>query len=72
MLTRRAFAGRLGFAAAASGMLPAMVYAQRAAVGFKLPKDVIWLNGNEFPAGPPASSIKAMTTAIPKLVYGLT
>ena len=64
MLTRRAFAGRLGFAAAASGMLPEMVYAQRAAVGFKLPKDVVWLNGNEFPSGPPESAIKAMTEVL--------
>lgn len=64
MLTRRAFAGRLGVAAAASGMLPEMIYAQRAAVGFKMPKDVIWLNGNEFPAGPPASAIKAMTEVL--------
>lgn len=64
MLTRRAFAGRLGFAAAASGLLPEMVYAQRAAVGFKVPKDSVWINANEFPAGPPPSAIKAMTEAL--------
>ena len=65
MLTRRAFAARLGVAAAASGAFHEMAYAQRAAVGFKLPKDVVWLNSNEFPAGPPGSVIKAMTDVIP-------
>lgn len=65
MLTRRAFAGRLSFAAAACGMLHETVYAQRAAVGFKMPKDVVWLNANEFPAGPPQHVIKAMADVIP-------
>ena len=65
MLTRRAFGMRLGFAAAASGGFHEMAYAQRAAVGFTIPKDVVWLNGNEFPAGPPASVIRAMTDVIP-------
>ena len=65
MLTRRAFAGRLGLAAAASGTLSEMAFAQRAAVNFKMPKDVIWLNGNEFPHGPPQSALKAMTEVLP-------
>ena len=60
MLTRRAFAGRLGFAAAASGMLSEMAYAQRAAINIKMPKDAVWINANENPAGPPAVSIQAM------------
>jgi histidinol-phosphate aminotransferase len=42
-----------------------MAFAQRAAVNFKMPKDVIWLNGNEFPHGPPQSALKAMTEVLP-------
>jgi len=65
MLTRRAFAERLGLTAAASGMLPEMVYAQRAALSYSMPKDVVWLNANENPAGPSASSLQAMTEVLP-------
>ena len=65
MLTRRAFAGRLGLAAAFSGSISEMAYAQRAALDFKLPKDMVWINANENPAGPPPESIKAMTQALP-------
>jgi histidinol-phosphate aminotransferase len=42
-----------------------MAFAQRAAVGFKMPKDVVWLNGNEFPFGPPQSAVQAMTEVLP-------
>ncbi len=66
MLTRRSFATRLGAAAAASCMLPEMAYAQRAAVNFTdLPKDMVWLNANENPAGPPQVSISAMQATLP-------
>src|SRR6266567_4540683 len=66
MLTRRAFAGRLGFAATAAGMLSEMAYAQRAAIDPKtLPKDMVWLNANENPAGPPPASLKAMADILP-------
>ncbi len=65
MLTRRAFAGRLGLAAAASGMFSEAMYAQRATLNYKLPKDVVWLNANENPAGPPPAAIKAMTEMLP-------
>ncbi len=65
MLTRRAFAGRLGMAAAFSGSLSEFAYAQRAALNFKLPKDMVWINANENPAGPPPESIRAMTEVLP-------
>ena len=59
MLTRR------GFGAAAAGLLTEMAYAQRAAVSnVPLPKDMVWLNANENPAGPPASSLKVMTDTL--------
>src|SRR5260370_8158855 len=43
-----------------------MAYAQRAAIHPKtLPKDMVWLNANENPAGPPPASIKAMADVLP-------
>jgi histidinol-phosphate aminotransferase len=65
MITRRIFATRIGMAAAGVRMLPEMAYAQRAAVRGNLPKDMVWLNANENPAGPPRSSIQAMTEVLP-------
>jgi histidinol-phosphate aminotransferase len=66
MLTRRAFGARIGLGAAAVRMWPEMVYAQRAAVkAGDLPKDMVWLNANENPAGPPAASLAAMREALP-------
>lgn len=66
-LTRRDLAYRFGLAAASAGLLPEMVFAQRALGGLSgdLPKDMVWLNANENPAGPPASAIAAMTRALP-------
>ena len=66
MLTRRAFAGRLGFAATAAGMFSEMAFAQRAALDSKsLPKDMVWLNANENPAGPPQVALAAMRDVLP-------
>src|SRR5690349_681850 len=65
MLTRRGFAGA-GLAALASRMMPEMAYAQRAAVHGTLPKDMVWLNANENPDGPPRSSIDAMMKVLPE------
>ncbi len=47
----------------ASGLTEA-AFAQRAAVTGVAPKDTVWLNGNEFPEGPPAASIEAMSKVI--------
>ena len=59
MYTRRTFAAACGLAAAR--LLPEMAYAQRAAVNASdLPKDMVFLNANEFPAGPPAAAQAAM------------
>lgn len=66
MMTRRALAKRIGIAAAAARLLPEMAYAQRAAVkGGNLPKDMVWLNANENPAGPPAVAMAEMQKALP-------
>jgi len=65
MLTRRGFAG-FGLAALTGRMLPEAAYAQRAAVHGKLPADMVWLNANENPEGPPRSSIEAMAKVLPE------
>jgi histidinol-phosphate aminotransferase len=62
MLTRRSFAA----AVAAARLFPEMAYAQRAAIkGGNLPSDMVWLNSNENPAGPPAAALSAMRDALP-------
>src|ERR1051325_9266221 len=66
MLTRRGFATRLGLGAAAVRLLPEMAYAQRAAVNASgLPKDIVWLNANENPLGPPQAALAAMRDVLP-------
>jgi len=65
MLTRRGFVARAGAAMAAARMLPEMAYAQRALVSGDLPKDMVWLNANENPLGPPQPSLAAMAEALP-------
>lgn len=65
MLTRRGFTARMGTALAAGRMLPEMAYAQRAMIPGDLPKDMVWLNANENPLGPPKSSIQAMADVLP-------
>ena len=69
MLTRRGFAG-IGLATLAGRMLPEVAYAQRAALHGTLPNDMVWLNANENPDGPPASSIAAMTNVLPEVKSG--
>ena len=52
--------------AATARMLPEMAYAQHAAVDpAGLPPDMVWLNANENPLGPPAVSQVAMREMIP-------
>jgi len=58
MFTRR------GFAAMIAAGLTEAAFAQRAAVPGAAPADTVWLNGNEFPEGPPQVSIDAMARAI--------
>jgi histidinol-phosphate aminotransferase len=67
MLTRRGFAARLTLGAAAIRMSSEMAYAQRAAAhqAEVMSKDMVWLNSNENPAGPPAVSLDAMRDALP-------
>jgi histidinol-phosphate aminotransferase len=65
MITRRGFAARIGAAMAVGKMLPEMAYAQRAMVEGNLPKDMVWLNANENPLGPPKSSLAAMAEVLP-------
>jgi histidinol-phosphate aminotransferase len=66
MLTRRTFAAHIGLGAAAVRMLPEMAYAQREAIRARdLPADIVWLNANENPAGPPPASLAAMRETLP-------
>ncbi len=65
MLTRRGFAARIGAAMAVGRMLPEMAYAQRATLPGNLPKDMVWLNANENPLGPPKASLTAMAEVLP-------
>lgn len=58
MFTRRAFAGMI-----AAGLTEA-AFAQRAAVPGIAPPDTVWINGNEFPEGPPQASIEAMAKVL--------
>jgi len=61
MSTRRGFFAQMGAAAAVARVLPEAAYAQRAAVkGVELAKDMVWLNANENPAGPPQCSLDAI------------
>ncbi len=65
MLTRRNFA-QFSLAATAARLLPEMAFAQRAAVnGADLPKEMVWLNANENPLGPPAIALNAMREVLP-------
>lgn len=58
MFTRRAFAGMI-----AAGLTEA-AFAQRAKLSGEAPPDTVWLNGNEFPDGPPKASVEAMAQII--------
>jgi histidinol-phosphate aminotransferase len=58
MLSRRTFAGMI-----AAGLTEA-AFAQRASVPGAAPADTVWINGNEFPEGPPQASIEAMARVI--------
>lgn len=66
MSTRRRFFAQIGAAAAAGRLLPEAAYAQRAAAkSVTLAKDMVWLNANENPAGPPAVSLEAIREVLP-------
>ena len=66
MLTRRGLAKQFGFMAATARLLPEMAYAQRAAVkGPGVSKEMVWLNANENPLGPPQVSLDAMRAILP-------
>ncbi len=64
MSTRRGFFAQIGAAAAVARVLPEAAYAQRAAVKGGLAKDMVWLNANENPAGPPQVSLEAMRAVL--------
>lgn len=64
--TRRGFVLGAGAGVLGARMLPEMAYAQRAAVPLsELPKDMVWLNANENPDGPPKAAIEAMIKCLP-------
>ncbi len=58
MFSRRAFAGMI-----AAGLTEA-AFAQRAKLSGVAPADTVWINGNEFPEGPPQASVDAMAQII--------
>jgi histidinol-phosphate aminotransferase len=58
MFSRRAFAGMI-----AAGLTEA-AFAQRAKLSGVAPADTVWINGNEFPEGPPQASVEAMAKVI--------
>src|SRR5580700_10874590 len=58
MFSRRAFAGMI-----AAGLTEA-AFAQRAKLSGEAPADTVWINGNEFPEGPPQASVDAMARII--------
>ncbi len=58
MFSRRAFAGMI-----AAGLTEA-AFAQRAKLSGVAPADTVWINGNEFPDGPPQAAIDAMAQVI--------
>lgn len=58
MFSRRAFAGMI-----AAGLTEA-AFAQRAKLSGAAPADTVWINGNEFPEGPPQASVDAMAKII--------
>jgi histidinol-phosphate aminotransferase len=66
MMTRRRFAERLGWVAAASSMCSLeFAWAQQAAGGGDVPPSgMVLLNSNENPAGPPAVALEAMKDAL--------
>lgn len=65
MLSRRRFASAAGLGLAGGRMLTESAFAQRAAVSGPIAKDMVWLNANENPAGPPKAAIQAMTECLP-------
>ena len=65
MISRRRFA-RAAACAGAFRVFTEAAYAQRAAVPLgQLPPDMVWLNANENPAGPPRSALQAAIDALP-------
>jgi histidinol-phosphate aminotransferase len=66
MPSRRRFFAQMGAAAAVARLLPEAAYAQRAAAkSTSFAKDMVWLNANENPAGPPAVSLDAIREVLP-------
>jgi len=66
MLSRRSFSTTVtaGFAGVFAAGFTEAAFAQRAAVPGAAPADTVWLNGNEYPEGPPQASIDAMSRVI--------
>jgi histidinol-phosphate aminotransferase len=60
MITRRSFAGRLGCLAAAGPFLGEALLARLARGDVAHREDMVWLDANENPAGPPLSAINAI------------
>jgi histidinol-phosphate aminotransferase len=67
MPTRRNFFAQMGAAAALARVMPEAAYAQRAAAkAVTTGSNMVWLNSNENPAGPPAVSLEAIRAVLPE------
>src|SRR5262249_10948377 len=60
MISRRRFVGHLGCIAAVGQLAGEAFLARRAWAGAAPRDDMVWLDANENPAGPPLSAIKAI------------
>jgi histidinol-phosphate aminotransferase len=60
MVSRRSFVGQLGILAAAGPLLSEATLGQIARARADRKSDIVWLDSNENPAGPPASAIDAI------------
>src|SRR5215831_7143161 len=60
MITRPRFVRDMGFLAAAGPLAGESFLARRAWAGTAVPDNMVWLDANENPAGPPPSAIKAI------------
>ena len=67
MLSRRSFTRAIaaGWLSGTAGLWSEAALAQRALVEGELPEDMVWLNANENPEGPPQVSLAAMQEVMP-------
>jgi histidinol-phosphate aminotransferase len=60
MVTRRSFMRQLGALSAAGAVVGEIAFAREARAEVAQPSQIVWLDSNENPAGPPAAAIEAI------------